>query len=99
MTKAGEGILAGARDALAYVQGDKSRGRAHIIINSKVDVKAIRAEIGMTQKQFAETYGFSLSNIKKWETNASKPQGSAKAYLTVIAQKPKVVKEALWSAV
>ncbi len=29
MTKAGEGVLAGALDALAYLQGDESRGRAY----------------------------------------------------------------------
>lgn len=37
MTKAGEGILAGVRDALAMAKGDKSRGRTYTIINSKAN--------------------------------------------------------------
>ncbi len=98
MTKAGDKILAGAQDALSYVRGDKSKGRAHAIINSTVDVKSIRAQTGLTQEMFSETYGLSLSTLKKWESGIRQPEGAAKAYLTVISQRPNVVKKALWSA-
>ncbi len=99
MTKAGDKILSGINDAIAYASGDKSKGRAHAIINSKVDVKAIRTKTGMTQAEFAETYGLSLYTLRKWEDGSRNPEGAAKAYLTVIAQRPNVVKEALWNAV
>ncbi len=99
MTKAGNEIIQGAQDALAFLHGDKSKGRAHAIINSKIDVKSIRAKTGLTQEKFAETYGLSLSTLKKWETGIRVPEGAAKAYLTVIAQRPKVVKDALKNAV
>ena len=99
MTKAGEGILAGALDALAYIEGDESRGRAHKIINAKIDVKAIRKKIGLSQVKFADTYGLPLSTLKKWETNVTEPKGPTKAYLLVIAQKPNVVKDVLASAI
>ena len=84
---------------MAYVRGDKSKGRAHAIINSEIDVKSVRSKIGLTQEKFAETYGLSLSTLKKWESGIRQPEGAAKAYLTVIAQQPTVVKDALWSAV
>lgn len=99
MTKAGDEILAGINDAIAFMQGDKSKGRAHTIINSKIDVKAVRKKTGLTQEKFAETYGLSLSTLRKWEAGIRRPEGAAKAYLMVIEQKPKVVKEALWNAV
>jgi len=99
MNKAGEGILQGINDAIAYVRGDESKGRSHMIITSKVDVKSIRAETGLTQVKFAETYGLSLSTLKKWETGNREPEGAAKAYLTVIAQQPDIVRDALHSAV
>lgn len=99
MSKAGNEILQGAQDALAYLHGDKSKGRAHTIINTEVDVKAVREKTGLTQEKFAETYGLSLSTLRKWETGARQPEGAAKAYLTVISQRPRVVKNALWSAV
>ena len=99
MTTAGESILKGAQDALAYLQGDESKGRSHTIITTKVDVKSIREEIGLTQVKFAETYGLSLSTLKKWETGNREPEGAAKAYLTVISQSPDAVREALHSAI
>lgn len=99
MTKAGEEVIKGAQDALTFLRGDKSKGRAHAIINLKIDVKTIRAKTGLTQEKFAETYGLSLSTLKKWETGIRVPDGAAKAYLTVIAQRPKVVMEALRNAI
>ena len=99
MTKAGDGIMEGINDAIAFARGDKSRGRAHAIIHAKIDVKTIRAKTGLTQKAFAETYGLSLSTLKKWEAKIAEPEGAAKAYLTVIAQRPKVVRDALRSAI
>ncbi len=99
MTKAGQEILQGAQEALSYLHGDKSKGRAHVIINSKIDVKTIRAKTGLTQAKFAETYGLSLSTLKKWEAGIRVPEGAAKAYLIVIAQHPNITREALRNAV
>lgn len=99
MTKEGDGILEGINDAIAYVKGDKSRGRASVIMGSNIDVKKIREQTGLSQEKFAETYGFSLSTLKKWESSAIEPKGPAKAYLTVIKQRPNLIKEVLHSAV
>jgi len=88
-------IKAGLEDAIAYARGDKSRGRAQTIMASKINVRAIRSRTGLTQEDFAQTYGFSLSNVKKWETGTREPVGPAKAYLAVIAKHPRVVKKVL----
>lgn len=98
MTKAGDEILQGARDALAYVRGDKTKGRAHYIIAADIDVKSIREKTGLTQERFAESYGFSLSTLKKWESGNRHPEGPAKAYLMVIKEKPVIVRKALQEA-
>lgn len=90
-----EEILQGAQDALDYFRGDETKGRAHYIILSDIDVKSVREKTGLTQRHFAETYGFSLSTLKKWETGARNPEGAAKAYLMVIDQKPDMVRNAL----
>lgn len=98
MTKAGEEILQGARDALAYARGDKTKGRAHYIIAADIDVKSVREKTGLTQERFAESYGFSLSTLKKWESGNRHPEGPAKAYLMVINEKPLIVRKALQEA-
>ena len=37
-------------------------------------IKAIRKSTGMTQIQFADTYGFNKSTYSKWEAGTVKPR-------------------------
>lgn len=98
MTKAGKEIMDGINDAIDYMRGDKTKGRAHYIITAEINVKAVRKKTGLTQERFAQTYGFSLSTLKKWESGNRQPEGPAKAYLMVINERPNVVKKALEGA-
>lgn len=96
MSKAGKEIIAGAEQALAYLKGDKTKGRAYKVRVKDVDVKAIREKLRMTQEVFSETFA---TTLKKWEANHRVPEGATKAYLTVIEKNPSAVKKALQSAV
>ena len=95
MSKSGKRIIKGARQALEYLQGDRSKGRAHKIREADIDVKAIRLSLKLTQQAFAEKYAFSLSAVKQWETKKRIPEGPIKAYLRVIEAHPKIVDKAL----
>ncbi|MGH7885000.1 MAG: helix-turn-helix domain-containing protein [Thermodesulfobacteriota bacterium] len=95
MTKAGKRIIAGAKQALAYIEGDKTKGRSHKIRETEINVKAIRQALKLTQIAFAEKYAFSLSSVKQWETNKRIPEGPTKAYLKVIEAHPKIVEKTL----
>jgi putative transcriptional regulator len=93
---AGESIIAGLQDALAYAQGDTSRGQAHTVrIPARVDVKAIRKRLGLTQTAFAQRYGFELSSIRNWEQGRRQPEGPARLLLLVIDKEPDAVQRAL----
>lgn len=93
MTKAGEKILRGARQALAYARGDRSQGVAHV--PKHVDVKAIRERTGLTQAEFAARFGFSPRTLQQWEIGRRMPHGPARVLLTIIAREPKAVRRAL----
>ena len=93
MTKAGEKILTGARQALAYARGDHSKGVAHV--PARVDVKAIREQTGLTQAEFATRFGFSPRTLQQWEIGRRMPHGPARVLLTIIAREPKAVRRAL----
>lgn len=97
MTKADDKILAGARDALAHAKGDASKGITHSILNADMDVKAIRMATGLSQEDFASTYGLSLYTLRKWENKTREPDVAAKAYLAVIETNPDVAREAIRS--
>jgi putative transcriptional regulator len=51
MTKAGQKILRGAREALAYAQGEHDGHITHV--PETIDVRAIRSRLGLTQADFA----------------------------------------------
>lgn len=62
------------------------------------DVAAIRKKTGLTQPQFAETFGFSVRTLQQWERGASVPSGPARVLLMVIDKEPEAVKRALAAA-
>jgi len=93
-SKAGQSILQGAREALAYARGEKVRGLiAHV--PEEIDVKAIRKATHMSQDQFSRIYGFSKRSLEQWEQGRRVPAGASRAFLTVIAREPKAVQRAL----
>ncbi len=96
MSEVGESILRGARDALAYARGDKSRGRATVVhVPKQIDVKAVRKRLGLSQAAFAARFGFSVGTLRDWEQKRRRPDGPARVLLTVIDREPEAVERAL----
>jgi putative transcriptional regulator len=59
--------------------------------------KIIRRALGLSQEDFADRYRIPLGTLRDWEQGRAVPDQAAKAYLTVIAHAPEVVREALKS--
>lgn len=93
MSKAGESILRGAREALAYARGAREGFVAHV--PEEVDVKAIRTRLGVSQAKFATEFGFALDAVRNWEQGRRQPDLSARAFLMVIDREPDAVRRAL----
>jgi putative transcriptional regulator len=93
-TKAGQSILAGAREALAYARGDTTHG-CTVHVPEEIDVKAIRKQAQMSQSEFSRSYGFSKRSLEQWEQGRRSPTGAARVFLTVIAREPAAVQRAL----
>jgi putative transcriptional regulator len=60
-----------------------------------VDVKAIRKRVKMSQAEFSRAYGISKRALQEWEQGGRQPDSAARAYLSVIAKEPAVVRRAL----
>lgn len=60
-----------------------------------VDVKAIRAAVGLSQGRFAQRYGIPVGTLRDWEQGRKQPDSTARAYLTVIARNPALIARAL----
>ena len=94
MSKSGESILRGARQALAYARGERGKGFA-VHVPEEVDVKSIRARLGLSQAEFAARFGFTLDAVQNWEQGRRRPEGAVRAFLRVIEREPAAVQRAL----
>lgn len=96
MSRAGESILRGAREALVFARGARKGYVVHA--PDVVDVKAIRGRLGLSQRGFAERFGFRLDAVQNWEQGRRRPTGAARVLLRVIEREPEAVECALLSA-
>jgi putative transcriptional regulator len=58
-------------------------------------VKIIRRALGLSQDDFAARYHIPIGTLRDWEQGRAVPDQAARAYLTVIARDPEVVRRAL----
>ncbi|MGE4068628.1 MAG: NadS family protein [Vicinamibacterales bacterium] len=58
-------------------------------------VRAVRAKLGTSQREFALMIGVSVATLRNWEQGRRTPDGPALALLRVAARNPKAVIEAL----
>jgi putative transcriptional regulator len=71
---AGESMIAGARQALAFARGEPDHG-CIVHIPEEIDVKAIRKKVNMSQEEFARQFGFSKRTLEHWEHGRRVPTG------------------------
>ena len=84
-----EKIAAGLADAIAYAEGDKSKGR----IAAGPDVKAIRAKTRLTQEAFAQRLRIGAGTLRDWEQGRRTPDAAAQTLLGMVAADPKAAFE------
>jgi putative transcriptional regulator len=89
-------IKAGLEDAIAFSDGDDSRGVIHV--PETIDVRSIRKGLGLSQERFALRYGFGLARLRDWEQGRTAPDSAARAYLRVIQLEHEAVDRALRAA-
>jgi len=94
-SKAYKEIMAGALDALAWANGDKTRGREIRVRVSSVNVHALREKLRLSQQQFAKAFGVSLGTVRNWEQGRTEPDGPARVLLNVIEKEPRAVLRAI----
>jgi len=96
MNEAFQSIKQGLTEAIEFTQGQTRGAVVHEF--APLDIKAVRAKVGMTQTEFATTFGISLGTLRHWERGDRKPQGPALVLLNVVAKEPEAVLRALQSA-
>ncbi len=95
MNETFESIKTGLNQAISHTRGKPVKTIVHKVL--PLDVKAIRSKVGMTQREFAASFGISLGTLRHWERGDRQPQGPARVLLSVLSKKPGVVLDVLAS--
>ena len=80
-----KGIVAGLENAIAFVQGDSTRGR----VAAGPDVKAIRAKTRLSQAKFADKLRVPVATVRDWEQHRRSPDAPARTLLGMVDADPK----------
>jgi putative transcriptional regulator len=98
MSKVANSIRRGLEEAVAYARGGAKESNYKVRVPARINVRAIRTKLGMTQEEFAGQFGFSVNMLRHWEQGKRQPEGPTRAYLLVIERAPKAVRKALHAA-
>ena len=92
--------IAGDSDAAPDMSAALRRGAFRTLDprSGEVDVVAIRARTGLSQRAFAARFGLDSRAVQDWEQGRRKPTRSVASYLRVIDKAPDVVAAALEEA-
>ena len=91
----GKRIIESMQEALSIARGSMPKDAYRIHIPAVVNVKEIRAQMGLSQTGFASRFGLSLHALRNWEQGKRLPDPAARAYLRVIEKAPDAVMNAL----
>jgi putative transcriptional regulator len=91
-TTFGADLIEGMKLVLAHQRGEVELEQ---VWPKPIDVKAIRKRVKMSQAEFSRAYGISKRALQEWEQGGRQPDSATRAYLTVIAKEPAVVRRAL----
>lgn len=86
------------REAAAIAEGKVKPARVTKFKPSiALEIRQIRLATGLSRAEFCRRYALDVRALQDWEQGRRRPDRAARAYLTVIARKPKEVEDALAS--
>jgi putative transcriptional regulator len=86
-------LVKSLEEVRAHVTTGRFAGRINRIEIGADDIRTLRTRSGLTQAQFAATFGIGLGTLQKWERGERRPSGAAKSLLRVMqADTPAVVR-------
>lgn len=86
-------LVQSVREGGAILRGEAPPSRTFTIEGP--DVRLIRTNYRLSQRQFAALLGISVATLRNWEQGRRKPEGAARVLLQVAARNP----EAVWDVV
>ena len=88
--KAFKSIMEGLSESLEYAKGNTTKARRMSVTVADLpkyhdkEIKQIREDLNLTQKNFAFVLGVSPKTVEAWESGRNVPQGTAQRFLQVL---------------
>lgn len=85
-----DSIMQGLSESLMYAKGDTSKARKTSVTVADLpayhdkEIKQIREDLNLTQKNFALVLGVSPKTVEAWESGRNIPQGTAQRFLQIL---------------
>lgn len=91
----GESIIQGLNEAIAWTRGERTDVRVTLVQIPEVDVRKLRARMGLSQSEFATKFGLPPATLRNWEQGRSRPDAPTRVLLAVIDKHPEAVEDVL----
>lgn len=92
-TRLFEELIQSLKEAQAIAQGDLKPSRR--FVRQPVNVKAVREQVGLSQREFARLLRVSVRTLQNWEQDRRHPTGPAVALLKIVATAPELAIQSL----
>jgi len=86
-------LVESVREGGAILRGESDPSRKFVI--EAPDVKLIREQYDLSQREFSALLGISIKTLQNWEQGRRTPHGAARILLQVAAKHP----QAVWDVV
>lgn len=86
-------LVESVREGGAILRGESTPSRKFVI--EAPDVKQIREQYDLSQREFSMLLGISIKTLQNWEQGRRTPHGAARILLQVAAKHP----QAVWDVV
>lgn len=91
----GARLVRAARQAEAIATGKADPRTYRVYLPEEIDARAIRLRKGLSQAEFARTFGVPRRTLQDWEQGRRIPDATIRAFLRAIDREPAAVKRAL----
>lgn len=91
----GARLVRASRQAAAIASGEAAPGTYRVHLPDEIDARAIRLRKGLSQSEFARSFGVPRRTLQDWEQGRRIPDATSRAFLRVIDREPAAVKRAL----
>jgi putative transcriptional regulator len=86
-----EQLLASVREGGAILRGEAEPSRSFNV--KGLDIKRIRSQYKLSQRQFAALLGISAATLRNWEQGRRSPEGPARVLLQIAERHPEALVE------